>query len=182
MHFSVSLASQYSLPPREHGDLLRYVCKIDLMTRSSRCVSLTVELIWTGQHAQPRELKRRASERTVTPPAAFCLKTTSGGREFRRIPTASNSISSNLFCSADFVASTAADISDEAGSSVLAELTHEHNQICRLCDGYDLSSSSSTWSSACLSPNQAHPWRHPVRYRGDRAAVYVLPRTRVHPG
>jgi len=48
----------------------------------------------------------KAAKLTVIPPADFCLNTTSGGLQFRRIPTASNSISNILFCSAVFVAST----------------------------------------------------------------------------
>ena len=48
----------------------------------------------------------KAVKLTVIPPADFCLNTTSGGLQFRRIPTASNSISNILFCSAVFVAST----------------------------------------------------------------------------
>lgn len=51
-------------------------------------------------------IRLKAVELTVIPPADFCLNTTSGGLQFRRIPTASNSISSILFCSAVFVAST----------------------------------------------------------------------------
>jgi hypothetical protein len=65
------------------------------------------------------ELHKEAWQLTVIPPADFCLKTTSGLFEFRRIPTASSSISNIFFCSVDFVASTACQLQTSRKSSGL---------------------------------------------------------------
>lgn len=76
-----------------------------LKDRSNRTLIRMCELD-RHRHLYHQNMQSQGRGHTVIPPADFCLKTTSGGVVFRRIPTASNSISNILFCSAVFVAST----------------------------------------------------------------------------
>ena len=111
---------------------------MERIVRSFVCVSLTVIVTYTIS-----PVLTRSSGHTVIPPADFCLKTTSGGVVFRRIPTASSSISNILFCSAVFVASTICQLCPTPIR--LDQLTHQNDQICGLCDRDDLSTSTSSF-------------------------------------
>ena len=99
--------------------LSKWYCTVDLQPNES--ISLHQSLPAYGY------LQAQVSARTVsmaqrlTPPAVFCLNTTSGGLLFSRIPTASSSISRSAFCSADFVASTELW---SASRSKVAMMTH----------------------------------------------------------
>lgn len=71
---------------------------------------------------------------------------------FNRIPTASNSISSSLFCSADLVAST--EVCQLGHRPDFARRpTHQNDQVCGFGDGNDLPSTSTAYVSAQIFPH-----------------------------
>ena len=112
---------------------------------------------------------RKQVSHTVIPPACFCLKTTSGGRVFNRIPTASNSISRRRFCSADFVASTIGMRSDKIHWTQHWEGTYSEEE----------------WGQLFLPLRRLVDldlglWQHLARYQANRAVVFWLLHIRAH--
>lgn len=82
------------------------------------------------------------SQRTVIPPVVFLFTTTSGLCLFNRMPTASNSISSSLRCSVDFVASSIMIIKSAVFATVGDEYDYFGLRLIHAPTCYHLSSTA----------------------------------------
>lgn len=145
--------------------------------RSSVLVNLTVQVICHPVsrlylHASKiTDSDLRVSSvhvRDLTPPAAFCLNTTSGAFAFKRMPTSSSSATNIARCSSDFVASTCLSVTIllyDRRCSLITMMRSAVRATATTC--FPRPRPAGQQRSMTLA---AHPSQRPAQYPADREA------------